>query len=116
MRKRIYVAGPYSSDNVLGVLNNIRRGIEMAAVLTKLGFAPYVPFADCLTVIAHGEGISVPELQAVSFAYVSVCDAMILLPGWEKSRGTEDEMEEAWRHSIPVFVEIKDLMEWSGKH
>jgi len=115
MRKRIYVAGPYSANNVLDVLNNIRRGIEMAAILTKTGFAPYVPFYDCLEVIAHGEGLTVPDLQAVSFAYVSVCDAMILLPGWEKSKGTEAEMGEAWRHGIPVFVEIKDLIEWSGK-
>lgn len=27
--KIVYVAGPYSSDNIIGVLNNMRRGMKL---------------------------------------------------------------------------------------
>ena len=41
--KRVYVAGAYSADNVIDVLENIRRGIEKCAELLGEGIAPFCP-------------------------------------------------------------------------
>ncbi len=43
---KIYIAGPYSSDNILQGLENIRRGQRMAAKLLQHGLAVFCPWLD----------------------------------------------------------------------
>ena len=42
----MYVAGAYSSDNVLGVLDNMRRGMRMSTEIFLAGFSPFCPWLD----------------------------------------------------------------------
>ena len=44
--KRIYIAGPYSSDNVIGVLDNMRKGMRLSTEVFLAGYAPFCPFLD----------------------------------------------------------------------
>ena len=39
--KRVYVAGAYSGDNVIEILQNIGRGEWYSAQIFKLGYAPF---------------------------------------------------------------------------
>lgn len=43
---KIYVAGKYSDDNVLGVLGNISKVIQLCKDLFLCDLAPYCPWLD----------------------------------------------------------------------
>lgn len=111
--KRVYVAGAYSADNVLDVLRNIGRGEEFCANLFGMGFAPFCPWHDKSYVMTHWrEEFTVQQFYDYSIAWLEVSDAMILVPGWEDSKGTLKEIEIAKELGIPVFENICDLVGW----
>jgi len=116
---KVYVAGAYSDDNVLGVLKNIGRGEHYASKLFMMGFAPFTPWhdktfvTDCWT-----QEFTVPMFYNYSMEWLRVSDAVFVVPNmsglknWEDSKGTLNEIEEAKKHNIPVFFNEKDLIEW----
>jgi len=111
--KRVYVAGPYSADNVLDVLKNIVRGEKACATLFALGFAPFCPWHDESFVIDKPDNdFSVQQFYDFSMAWLRVSDAVFLINGWHKSKGTLAEIAEADKLYIPVFTTIPALIEW----
>ena len=112
--KRIYVAGPYSADNVLDVLRNIGRGEKMCADLFALGFAPFCPWHDKDYIINNPNGdYTVDDFYKYSLAWLEVSDAVLLVEGWESSKGTLAEIERSKELGIPVFYNIYELLAWS---
>ena len=108
--KRIYVAGAYSADNVLDVLHNIRTGIDYAAHLLRCGYAPFCPWLDYHFVLMDPtRKLTVDDFYQYSLAWLDVADALYVIPGYEKSKGTLKEIERAKELNIPVFFEVKDL-------
>ena len=102
--KRIYVAGPYSADNVLDVLRNIGRGEKACARLFAAGYAPFCPWHDKSYVTDNPDGeFTVKQFYDFSMAWLEVSDAVVLLPGWEDSKGTLAEIERAKELGIPVY-------------
>ena len=100
--KRIYVAGPYTGGEVI---ENVRRAVVMGDKLTGLGYAPYIPhlshFAHFHKPRPYGDWLT------TGLAWVSVCDAVLRLPG--KSPGSEEEVKYAKELGIPVFYHLNDL-------
>lgn len=112
-RTRIYIAGPYDGPDVITVLGNIRRGIEMASELMDCGMAPYCPFLDFqIAFTTVGSWMKKKDYQETSMAFVECCDAMLLLPGWEKSGGTAREIERARSLGIQIFDTPGKLKDW----
>ena len=111
---RVYVAGPYSANNVMDVLHNIRKGVGVCAQLVTLGFAPYCPWLDHHYVLS-GAAITVRDLQEASMQWLGVSQAMLMLSGWEHSKGTRSEWAEALDRGIPVFSSLDDLLAWREK-
>lgn len=112
-RLRVYVAGPYSADNVLGVLQNIGRGEWHANSLFQQGFAPFCPWHDK----GYAEGLwdtalSVDDFREHSLAWLEASQAVFVIPGWEESNGTKAEIARAEQLGIPVFYEKDDLYRW----
>ncbi len=108
--KRIYVAGPYSADNVMDVLHNIRKGIEVSYQLFVRGYAPFCPWLDYQYVLFDsGSYLKIDDFYECSIAWLNVSDALLVLPGWEKSKGTIDEINHAEIMHIPIFYEIDDI-------
>ena len=108
--KRIYVAGPYSANNVLDVLKNIGRGEKVCAELFRLGFAPFCPWHDKSYVIdLPYDQFTIQQFYEYSIAWLKVSDAVLVLPNSEKSEGTQAEIRKAMELNIPVFYSIKDL-------
>jgi hypothetical protein len=112
--KKIYIAGPYSSDNVLGVLRNMRRGMRLATKVFKAGFAPFCPHLDYHFTLQAEENndFTVGDYYNYSMAWLEVSDAVLLLPGWRDSTGTKAEVDRAYELNIPVFEHFKALQEW----
>jgi len=113
--RRIYVAGPYSADNVMSVLRNMQRGMKAAERLFAAGYAPFCPWHDYQY-----------ELQAdhdnqlyydYSIAWLEVSDAIVLIEGWEDSPGTLKELERARELGIPAYLGVDAFLageEWDG--
>ena len=109
--KRIYIAGAYSADNVITILDNIREGMRRATKVLLLGYAPFCPWLDFhfQLMLQEGEILTVEDYYRYSIAWLKVSDAMLLVPGWQSSKGTKTEMEKADKMGIPIYYDIKEL-------
>jgi len=105
--KRIYVGGAYQSETVVGVLNNMRKGINLSFEILKLGFAPFCPWLDYHFGLM-GE-LTDKEYKAYSMAWLEVSDAVLLVPDWENSSGVKAELERARQLAIPIVFSIDEL-------
>lgn len=114
---RVYVAGAYSADNVMGVLNNMRRGMELATKVLLAGFAPFCPWYDYhyIILLREGENLTVQDMYTYSINWLSVSDAVLVVPGWENSTGTKKEIEVAINLGIPVFYTLEELIRFLRK-
>jgi nucleoside 2-deoxyribosyltransferase len=112
--KKVYIAGPYSAPDIISGLENIRRGMRMAARLLQHGVSVFCPWVDhqLFLQLRGNERISLETIQAHSIAWLKVSDAVLALRGWEKSRGTLAEIQVANECKIPVFFNEMDLMTW----
>lgn len=116
-RMRIYIAGLYSSNlkgekaDVLEVLDNIRIGLRTGAELMLKGQVPFCPWLDFLffIILRDGEKISMKTIKAYSMEWLRASEAILLLPGWEKSSGARAEYEEAKRLGLRVFNDIEEV-------
>jgi hypothetical protein len=114
----VYVAGPYSADNVLDVLRHIGTGLRVCEELFRRGFAPFCPWADHQYEFYHNH--TKEDYYESSIAWLDAADVIYvhaLRPG---SVGTAKEIELAKELHIPVFfdiasLEIWKLKEWDGK-
>ena len=115
--RRIYVAGSYNADNVIGVLDNIRIGLRACTELLMNGYAPWSPWLDFqLHLQLHGkERITVNEYRQYAIAWLAVSEAVIVLPNSEKSEGTQAEIKIAKELGIPIFNDPAQLDEWATK-
>ena len=112
--KRVYVAGPYSANNVLDVLKNIGRGRHACAQLFELGYAPFCPWHDESFVTDNPEGsFTIDHFYQYSMAWLEVSDALVVLSewrGWETSKGTAAEIRKAIELDIPVYYGIDEFL------
>ena len=109
--KRIYVAGPYSADNVLDVLRNIGRGQYVCAKLFFKGYSPFCPWHDKTYVTDRFYEVTTVEMfYNYSMNWLEVSDAVLVLPNSETSIGTQAEIKMAHELHIPVY-HMKDICE-----
>lgn len=115
----VYVAGAYSSNNVLGVIDNIRRGMRLCTEVWLAGFAYYCPWADfqihLMLPQEEGAAMTVDQCYASSMAWLERSDAVLVgdWPACAKSKGTALEIKRAGECDIPVFHSLADLIEAS---
>ena len=109
--KRVYIAGPYSADNILDVFENMRKGMRMGARVFLAGYAPWVPWHDFhhQLMFRDDESLSVDDYYEMSMSWLVVSDAVLVLPGWIYSKGSRAELEKAGELKIPIFHSLYDL-------
>ncbi len=98
---KIYLAGKYSADNILGVLDNIHEGIKMAAGIIKEGNEVFCPWLDYQFHFFE-KTLTKEDYQRNSMAWVEVSDELWVMPNSEKSGGTQREIARAKELNIPV--------------
>lgn len=101
-KKIAYVAGPYRSKwGKLGILINIIRARRVAKQLWKQGYAVVCPHSNSAF-------MSCKDIAEFHFlhGYLTLlerCDVVVLLPGWEKSEGSKEEMQLACNLRKEIF-------------
>ena len=99
---RIYLAGPYTpiDGREETRLANIRAASDTAKQLLKLGLTPFCPH----TMTAGWEDeCSYDDFLRMDLEWLRLCDAVVLLPGWQTSRGARMEYEEALKEGLVIW-------------
>lgn len=99
----VYVAGPLRSPSRWQYQKNVQAAECVGHELMGLGFAPVIPHKNYEN---FGEEMSAAVLAA-ELRIISGCDLVLVLNGWERSRGTQLEMSFCFAKQIPVFFEAE---------
>ena len=107
--KLVYVAGPYRASREWQVVENIRRAEAIALEVWLMGAACICPHKN--TALFGGSAPDETWLRG-DLEIVRRCDALILAPGWELSKGTLVEIELAKQLKLPIFHALEELRAW----
>lgn len=109
--KTVYVAGAMNSNNILGVLENIQRGIYYGGQVLQLGLAPFVPHLDVFFKMLGGEDLNIPMQHYYDYTmeFLTRCDCMLVCPKFENSLGTKAEIDKAKELGIPIYYSLEEL-------
>lgn len=105
--KVFYIAGPYRADTERGVLENIRAAEAVAVEVWKAGHVALCPHLNSRLM---GGICDDKVFLNGAIELMKRCDAVVFVPGWEKSKGTLAEYDEAQKLNLPVFNNIKDAI------
>ena len=108
---RVYVAGSYSADNTIDLLDNIRRGLREGTKVLLAGFAPFVPWTDFLLhfMLKEGENLTTVGYYTYSIQWLKVSDVMYVIPDSDESVGTQMEITYAKEQVIPIYYSLETL-------
>lgn len=115
---RVYVAGKYSDDNVLDVLNNIRKGIKISKDILLNGMAPFCPWLDYMYILMMTDGeVSALQKETMynySLEWLRASHVMFLLPERiDDSVGVQMEIADAERRGIPIFTDMQEMIHYA---
>jgi hypothetical protein len=110
----VYVAGamtPKRTGQPIEYLDNVRNGIRNAIKCLIGRYAVYCPMIDFSFWLAlrEGEEITVEMILEAGMEMLRRCDAVLLVPGWHLSNGTNKEIREARLLGIPIFESFSDM-------
>lgn len=106
--KLIYVAGPFRGPSAYSIHQNVNHAEMWAYALWDAGFAVICPHLNT----AHFDK-SLPDETFLrgDLTILRRCDAVFLVPGWEKSQGAKSEAAEARKAGIPVYTSVFELLD-----
>lgn len=99
----IYVAGPYRARTRQAVEFNIQAARAVGLLCCRKGWSPIIPHSNTSHLDAMDPSIGDEFWLASTMELLRRCDAVVLVPGWERSQGTRDEIIEAEKLGIPVY-------------
>lgn len=104
----VYVASPYNNSNPYIVEQNFKHVTEFVANLCSQGITAFSPITYGHTLINHHELPSDWDYwENFCFSFLKRCDKMIvyMMPGWETSRGVQEEIKFADKNKIKIVFE-----------
>jgi uncharacterized protein DUF4406 len=105
----VYVAGPFRGPNAWEIEKNIRHAEEWSLEVWRAGGAALCPHTN--TRFFQGAAPDEVWLDG-DLALLAKCDAIFMIPGWERSSGANKELDYARILGIPVFKLFVSLKMW----
>lgn len=106
----VYIAGPYTAPDALGVELNVRAAELVAYSVARLGAMPVCPHTN----LRYMASDLAEFLYPATLEMMRRCDAVLLIEGWKRSRGAIGEHREAIRLGLPTFDTLDGLRGWLG--
>jgi len=110
--KLIYIAGPYTAEDVYLRRQNILRAERAAREVFRQGYIPVIPHSigDALETGEKFKHFKHSDwMQKLCLPLLSRCDGIFLIPGWQESKGATIEFNFARENKIPVFDKIERI-------
>lgn len=100
----IYLAGPITAPTKERIEHNCWFALEVATELIARGYQVYVPHWSGLIEQAWTDPrLSHERWIETDLRWLRMCDSIVLLPGWRKSKGACLEADAAWRYGLKYF-------------
>lgn len=106
--KVVYVAGRFSAPDQWQRARNVRAAETTAFAVAEAGAMPLNPLANT----ANFFGTLDEFWYAGTLELLRRCDAVILVPGWQGSKGVQAELDEALARKMPIFERVEELKTW----
>ena len=104
---KIYIAGPISGTN-----DYSKRFYEAAAGILNKGHEPVNPTDLAMVIPLEGpNAITYSQTMTICKALLGACDAIYMMPGWQKSNGARQEHDEAVNKGLKFFNSISAIPE-----
>jgi len=103
----VYIAGPVTAATPWLMELNARRAELVSADLASLCIAHFCPHTQW----RYMHGILPHEgWMAMCLTVLERCDAVVLVEGWETSRGSHLEIDRAYTLNIPVYQSVTECL------
>jgi len=105
----VYVAGPFRAANAWEIAQNINRAATAALEVWLMGAVAICPHLNS----APFQGAA-PDLTWLT-GYLELLersDVVLMLPGWEQSRGASAEYARARQLYKPIVFGVDEAREW----
>jgi len=109
MIRQVYVAGSYSADTRTRELANVMKALVAAVTLTRRGYHCIVPHVSGSHRVDWETAMD--RCRAIIHTMDTAQDCLVLLPGWEASKGATEERLIA----LAIGLEVWDLADLSGE-
>ncbi len=106
--KSIYIAGPYSDTTNSNVIANMERAAKVAADYYRAGWVVFCPhtMTHIIDQKFNKDGaIKYDDWMATDIYWLKKCDAIHMLPGWQKSKGASHEYKVAKGLGLEILGE-----------
>lgn len=97
----IYIAGPFAAPTNYELQQNVARVEALGLQVAKLGALPVMP--HCMNRNFFGQLTEDFWLAGV-MELLDRCDALVLTPGWQRSKGAVQENSRALDRGMPWLV------------
>lgn len=105
----VYVAGPYRAATPAGIELNIQAARAMGLQAIRRGWAPIIPHCNFALLDLLDPNIGDSFWLTATMEHMRRSDAVLLVPGWQNSTGTQAEVREASRLNIPVYHSLNQM-------
>ena len=105
----VYVGGSMTAESSIGWAENCFAWVRPVHDILKAGAACHAPGIQG---IFYQKDFTHEEIMPLDLKVLSRCDLLFVLPGWQHSRGTRDEVDFATRHGIPWTDDWDTLLQW----
>lgn len=100
----VYLAGPITPAAGRTKEQNVEQAVKALKYLTDRRIAVVCP--QLTIAIPLLDAVDYEDWMAVDFVLLRACKAVLVLPGWETSKGTRREIAYAGQHEIRVFLPL----------
>jgi hypothetical protein len=102
-----YVAGAYTANTATRIQQNISKALAAGCVLCAHGWRPIVPHASG----SHRRDWekAMTTCREIIAGLSPASDALVLMPGWEQSKGTCEERDLALAMGLRVLTLVEAL-------
>jgi hypothetical protein len=106
----IYLAGPYTGSTPKERDDNVMRAKMIGLFVILLGDDPFIP--QSMTHGLEDFGVSYERFLYLGLNILQRCDALLLLPNWEISKGAKKELKAAQKLGVKVFESLEEYIKF----